>query len=368
VAIGDLNGDRRPDLAVAKISYDAGPGSVSVLLGNGDGSFSSGSNFSVGNYPIAVAIGDLNKDGKLDLVTANTNSNTVSVALGNGDGSFRPRTDYATGPSPTWVAIGNLDGDGRPDLAVPNSGSNTVSVWLGNGGGSFGARTDYGVGTSPTCVAIGDFNRDGRPDLVVANNGSSTVLVLLNIGSGLPTPIALALLDAHATPGRVELSWFGASMAAVPATVYRQSAPAPWAPIATITGDGTGTLRFTDRDVQPGARYGYRLGVSEGAGEQFYGETWVTVPAAWTLALAPPAPNPARGQLSLALTLPSAADAHLEVIDVAGRVVARRDVGSLGAGPHTVAFAEAAGWRPGIYLVRLTQGSRTLTTRACIVR
>jgi len=321
----------------------------------------------VGRWPYPIAIGDLNNDGNLDLVTANLKSNAVSVLLGNGDGSFRPRADYDTGPSPTWVVIGDLDGDGRPDLAVPTSGSNTVSVWLGVGDGTFGPRTDYGVGSSPTGVAIGDFNRDGRPDLVVANQNSNTVSVLLNVAPGFPTPIALSLLDAHATPDRVDLSWFGASMAAVPATVYRQSAGAPWAPIATLTGDGTGTLRFVDRDVQPGARYGYRLGVREGPGEQFYGETWITVPA-WKFALAPPAPNPARDRLSVALTLPGAAAARLEVIDVAGRVVARRDVGALGAGPHTVAFAEAAGWRPGIYLVRLTQGARMLTTRACIVR
>jgi hypothetical protein len=127
-------------------------------------------------------------------------------------------------------------------------------------------------------------------------------------------------------------------------------------------------VRFEDANVQPGTVYGYRLGVREAGTERFYGETSITLPAAWTLALAPPAPNPATDRLAIGLTLPSAAPARLEVIDVMGRVVALRDVGGLGAGPHTVTFAEAAGWRPGIYLVRLTQGSRSLVARASVLR
>jgi len=362
-AISDLNGDGKPDLVV--MNWDGHL--VSVLLGNGDGTFGDRIDHgTMGGYLQSMAVGDLNSDGKPDVAIANWGFGGVNVLLGHGDGGFEERADLRTNGGSFGVAIGDLDGDRKLDLAATN-GLNTVSVLPGNGDGTFGAKTDYGTGSQPYAVAIGDLNGDGRPDVVTANSGSNTVSVLLNVAPGFPTPIALSLLDAHATPDRVDLSWFGASMAAVPATVYRQSAGAPWAPIATLTGDGTGTLRFVDRDVQPGARYGYRLGVREGPGEQFYGETWITVPA-WKFALAPPAPNPARDRLSVALTLPGAAAARLEVIDVAGRVVARRDVGALGPGPHTVAFAEAAGWRPGIYLVRLTQGARMLTTRACIVR
>ena len=87
-----------------------------------------------------MAIGDLNGDGRPDLAAANYAANTVSVLLGNGDGTFGAKTDFATGTSPRSVAIGDLNGDGKPDLAVANSGSNTVSVLLGNGDGTFGTQ------------------------------------------------------------------------------------------------------------------------------------------------------------------------------------------------------------------------------------
>src|SRR5439155_21618144 len=101
---------------------------------------------------------------------------------------------------------------------------------------------------------------------------------------------------------------------------------------------------------------------------EFYGETSITVPGDWMLALASPAPNPATDRLAIAFTLPSAAPARLEVVDIAGRMVGLRDAGSLGAGQHLVTFTEAARWRPVIYLVRLTQGPHSSTARACIVR
>jgi hypothetical protein len=137
-----------------------------------------------------VAIGDLNADGKPDLVTANYPSATVSVLLGNGDGSFGAKTDFATGSGPISVAIGDLDADGKPDLAAASRTSNTVSVLPGNGDGSFAAKTDFATGTGPQSVAIGELNADGKPDLVAANYTSSTVSVLLNMsttGVG-PTP------------------------------------------------------------------------------------------------------------------------------------------------------------------------------------
>src|SRR5436309_901487 len=125
--------------------------------------------FETGRGPQSVAIGDLNGDGKADLATANCHSNTVSVLLGNGDGSFRAHTDFETGSYPYSVAMGDLNGDGKPDLAVANTGSRSVSVLLGNGDGTFGARTDFGTWTDPYSVAIGDLNGDGKSDLSVGN-------------------------------------------------------------------------------------------------------------------------------------------------------------------------------------------------------
>ncbi len=140
--------------------------------------------FDAGSHPYSVAIGDLNGDGKPDLAVANASSNTVSVLLGNGNGTFGAKTDYGTGSYPYSVAIGDLSGDGKPDLAVANNYSNTVSVLLGNGYGTFGVKTDYGTGSGPNSVAIGDLNGEGKPDLAVENHLSITVSVLLGKGIG----------------------------------------------------------------------------------------------------------------------------------------------------------------------------------------
>jgi VCBS repeat-containing protein len=184
VAIGDMNGDGRPDLAVA--NYD--DNNVSVLLGTGNGTFGIATNFSVGANPRTVGVGDLNGDGRLDLVAASSISDTVSVLLGNGDGTFQTQTTYSTGSSPIELAIGDLNGDGRLDLVLANSGGSDVSVLLGNGNGTFGAATNFAAGTNPRSVAIADLNGDGRPDLAVANQNSDNVSVLLGNGDGTFSP------------------------------------------------------------------------------------------------------------------------------------------------------------------------------------
>ncbi len=176
VEIRDLNGDGKPDLAVAVY----GSNTISVRLGNGDGTFGAQSDYGTGNSPESVAIGDLNGDGKLDLAVSNGASSTLSVLLGNGDGTFSAKQDYATGTYPRVVAIGDLNGDAKPDVAVVNYVSNTVSVFPGRGDGSFDPRNDFVTGANPASVAIKDLNGDGAPDLAVTNQGSNSVSVLFN--------------------------------------------------------------------------------------------------------------------------------------------------------------------------------------------
>jgi hypothetical protein len=183
VAVGDLNGDRKPDLATANIRASAN--SVSVALNRGDGSFrAGGGTYATGEGVASVAIGDLNGDGKPDLATANFTANTVSVLANRGDGSFRPRRDYRIPRNsgyPDSVAIGDLNGDGKPDLVTANyDEAGTVSVLLNKGDGSFQAKLDYATGGGPRSVAIGDLNGDRKPDLVTANAAASTVSVLTN--------------------------------------------------------------------------------------------------------------------------------------------------------------------------------------------
>jgi hypothetical protein len=137
--------------------------------------------YPVGTEPSDLAVGDLNRDGKADLITANQRDSTVSVLMGNGDGTFQSRTDSATGPT-GFIAIGDVNGDSRPDMVCTRTGG--VSVLLGNGDGTFQARTDYPVATG--FLALGDLNRDGRQDVVVTH--SSGVSVLLARADGTLAP------------------------------------------------------------------------------------------------------------------------------------------------------------------------------------
>jgi hypothetical protein len=183
VAIVDLNGDGKQDLATANFGANAFANTVSVLLNRGDGSFKAKHNYATGTGPVDVAIGDLNGDGKADLATANYDSNTASVLLNRGDGSFRAKVDYGAGPGPDSVAIGDLNGDGKADLATTSEDS-AVSVLLNTGDGSFQAKLDYPSGRYPGSVAIGDVNGDGKPDLATASAFTNTVSVLLSRGDG----------------------------------------------------------------------------------------------------------------------------------------------------------------------------------------
>ena len=180
VAVADVNGDGRPDIVTA----NKGANTVSVLLGNGDGTFQSAQSFAVGSEPDAVAVADLG-NGRADIVTANYGDNTVSVLLGNGDGTFQPAQSIAVGGGPDAVAVADL-GNGHPDIVTANSDS-TVSVLLGNGDGTFQPAQSFAVGSEPDAVAVADLG-NGHPDIVTANKGDNTVSVLLGNGDGTFQP------------------------------------------------------------------------------------------------------------------------------------------------------------------------------------
>ncbi|TMB93447.1 MAG: VCBS repeat-containing protein, partial [Chloroflexi bacterium] len=127
VATGDFNGDGGPDLALA----DYGSDKVSILKGNGDGTFTIGSSYPVGKQPRAIVAADFNHDGKLDLAVANAGSKSVSILIGLGNGSFMYAPTLNTSNSPVALAVGDFNGDGKVDLAVANQGSNSVSIFLG---------------------------------------------------------------------------------------------------------------------------------------------------------------------------------------------------------------------------------------------
>jgi hypothetical protein len=187
--------------------------------------------------------------------------------------------------------------------------------------------------------------------------------------AGTVTDVQASLVSADATPERVRLEWALGGSAGVSATVYRCTAAVPWQTLATVSADGTGRIRYEDGAVAPGTRYGYRLGLRDGEREGFAGETWVEVPAAASFALSGVRPNPAAaGRLWVRFALSTAEPAALELYDVSGRRVESRNVGALGAGEHELRLDSGAPLTPGVYLLRLTQGIRSLTARAVVVR
>ncbi|MEZ5099046.1 MAG: VCBS repeat-containing protein [Thermoleophilia bacterium] len=195
VLLRDLDGDGRLDAIVAARDWNA----VAILRGNGDvpvaSQLATAVHYPVGTHPHQVRAADLDGDGALDLVTANDGADAVSLLRGNGDGTFRAAVSAAVGSVPKGVALGDVDLDGRVDVlsantagnylgGTPAPGGDTVSLLLGDGAGGLAAGTTLTVGATPFSLALADLNGDGRVDLATANWGATgipgSVTVLLH--------------------------------------------------------------------------------------------------------------------------------------------------------------------------------------------
>ena len=200
VALSDFNGDGKIDIVAANLGgmisiNSPRPGSgATVMLGNGDGTFQPAVTYPAGNGPDAIAIGDFNGDGKPDLAVVSGGDNAISILAGNGNGTFQTAAAYAVGSSSMCVVPADINADGKVDLVVP--AGNTLAVLFGNGDGTFGGAVGYAAGDNPAYAAVADFNGDNRADLAVANPNGSKVSVSLGIfssqGSALPTATGLA--------------------------------------------------------------------------------------------------------------------------------------------------------------------------------
>lgn len=181
VAIGDFDGDGNLDIVTA----NAATADVSVLLGNGDGTFGAESSFDVGNNPVFVVASDLNGDGKADIATTNQGSDNISLLFGNGDGTFDTQALVPVGDAPSAFALGNLNGDTQPDIVCASSGGNNVRFLKNDGSGNFSSpEAPFSVGTKPRDLHLQDLNGDGELDVISINEDSDDVSVLLGNGDG----------------------------------------------------------------------------------------------------------------------------------------------------------------------------------------
>ena len=216
IAVGDFNGPGNDDVAIALYS----PINATVLLGNGDGTFTAPANYTAGGNTHDVAVGDFDEDGDPDLVTANESSDNVSVFINNGNGTFGSGAEWTAADGPKGVTVGYLDDDTHLDIAVgsdggnypnppPGNGGDWVTVLLGNGNGTFEAARYYGdytaaEGESVFDVAIADIDEDGRGDLLAANWFGDTVSIWFGADAGGPSASFTTAPEVDAPPVAVD--------------------------------------------------------------------------------------------------------------------------------------------------------------------
>lgn len=380
-AVADLNGDAMPDLVVGDFGFGV---AFSVLLGRGDGTFLSAVTYP-GNLGDATHVGlaDLDEDGRLDVLIGNL------LWRGNGDGTLRDATPTHGGSDENGLILVDFDGDHHVDAASLRG--RIVSVYPGRGDGTFGPTEDYGTGRSPGSMTAGDFDGDGRIDLAVGNYGSGSISILLNRSVGPVVPVRLALRPAVVV-SRAETRWITAvvavdaprSWADLDVASIRLNGTVPVDPAAPVARSGGElVVRFDRAALAAILPAGDALPVTitgQVANDSFEGTTTVRVLGRGPLGSSG---RSARHSLRLHLLATTRADAHavrlgvtlaeeaparLDMLDVAGRVVATRSLESFAPGTHEIELSGTRDLAPGIYFVRFVQGNQRATARTVFLR
>ncbi len=244
LAAADVNGDGIPDLLVIEAGA---PGRLFVLLGTGNGRFKLRVSYVIQDGPVALAIADFNGDGHLDVAIANSNLHStkagyVSILYGVGNGTFQPSpVQYPAGSHPWSIAAGDLNADGHTDLVVSDDNSfggsgNSLFILLNKGNGTFQSGQSYQTGVESVNVAIADFNHDGKPDLAVASAFDEGIYTLLGNGDGTfaaPVFYSTAPLGVGSAPQAVAVTDFNLDGNPIFSSVMIASAQASFTAMVT---------------------------------------------------------------------------------------------------------------------------------------
>jgi hypothetical protein len=379
----DFNADGITDLAVTGSS-------LRLLYGNGtngkgDGTFSLGPSYTTSTTPNHLATGDFNGDALADLVVCNTGASAVSVFLANGsggvpDGTFADGITVTAGSGPNTANVADWDQDGRPDLAVAsNNTGNVTTILLGLGNGTFEAPQTFPTGAgNPASIAVNDWNEDGAPDLLACNRTSQSVTRQL---AGCPSVLSHAL--AIVSPNGAE-TWVGDTEHTIgwtkglgvmtvdlqrsddsgdnwrtlarglTGTSFSYTVTAPWTTHARFRVVESHAAQFSDGSDADFETKNPMVGVGDS-------------PAA--LALLGAQPNPARQDLTVSYSLAvSGARGALELLDLAGRRVAWRDLSTESAGRHQARLLERQSLRPGVYMIRLTHAGEVRGMKVAVIQ
>ena len=251
LAVGDVNGDGIQDIVTA--DSNGGAGDISVLLGNGNGTFKAATSFSSGNNSNFVSLADLTGNGRLDVVVSNWNPGAVSILLSNGNGTFQAPVSYATGSTyATQLAVGDFNGDGKIDIVTADLYDNSVEVLFGNGNGTFSAAETFATPGNADGLVVGDFSNDGLDDIAVAVRSGTmydSVEILMANGNGTFQAGQTFILDneVNGNPGTMavgDINGDGELDIAVAENLYGY--------VVVMTGNGNGTFGAPTSFVAPG--------------------------------------------------------------------------------------------------------------------
>jgi hypothetical protein len=381
--VGDLNADGIADLAVTG-------GGLRILYGNGtsgrgDATFSLGPNYATGTAPFHIATGDFDADGLADLIVCNTGTNTIGLYKGQGsggvpNGAFAAAVSVVSGSGPNAAQVADWDDDGRADIAFAgNNSSHSTGVLLNLGGATFEPAQLFATGaTNPASVVAQDFNEDGTPDLFACNRTAQSVTRQLAGCTGLlSSAIAVTAPNGGETwNGGTEhtLTWTKGPGVMTVDVQLSTNGGTDWRTLAsgligtsfawTATGPTTTQARIRVVDS-----HSAQFADASDADFALWDESVLDVgDEAPRLALLGAWPNPARRDLTVSLALPTGATGGtLELLDLAGRRVAARDLSGLPAGRHQVPLLQGHALPPGVYHVRLLRAGEVRSMKVAVL-